>query len=394
MHGILERDLLAQVETALAESPATAILGPRQCGKTTLAREIVEKRPGAVYLDLERPSDLRQLADPELFFALRRNANGQPLVCLDEIQRAPEVFPVLRSILDESGRNGQLLMLGSASPDLLRQTSETLAGRLRYLELTPLTAREVGAREVEGLARLWVRGGFPRSYLAETEGASFRWRESFVQTFLERDLPQLGFRLPAAGLNRLWRMLAHGHGQLFNSSKLGASLGVSHHTVRHHLDVLAGTFMVRVLEPREDNLKKRLVKSPKVYLRDTGILHCLLGVEDEGDLLARPSRGESWEGLVIENVIAAASGWEPSFYRTTNGAEIDLVLSRGRRRIAVECKAATAPTVSVGFWQALEDLAIDEAWIVAPVKEAYPLREGVFVTPLFELMERMAAGNP
>jgi len=388
MQGYLPRIIEAQVAARLADFPVVAVLGPRQCGKTTLIREAIARRSGVVYLDLERPSDLAKLRDPELFFNLHRSQDTGSLFCLDEIQRAPEIFPVLRSLADEERRNGQFLLLGSASRELLRQTSESLAGRIAYLELTPFLASELGDEPGE-LTRLWVRGGFPRSFLAESDESSHAWRESFILTFLERDLPQLGFNVPAALLHRLWRLLAHLHGQTLNSSELGAALGVSHTTSRSYLDLLTQTFMVRLLEPCVANTKKRLVKSPKVYLRDTGILHSLLQIDSLDDLLAHPVCGESWEGLVIENVIAALPRWQPSFYRTAAGAEIDLVLERGRRRLAIECKASTAPTVSRGFWSALEDLEIEEAWIVAPVAEPYPLRAGVTVAPLRALLERL-----
>jgi uncharacterized protein len=380
MHGSLARTALPEVLSRLRESPAVALLGPRQCGKTTLAKEIVGQVPGAVYLDLERPSDLRQMADPELFFRFRRRADGPTLFCLDEIQRAPELFAVLRSVLDEDGRNGQLLLLGSASRELIRQSSESLAGRISLLELTPFLSTEVMGSVP--LAEYWLRGGFPRSLLAASTDASYRWRRDFIQTFLERDIPQLGFDIPAETLHRLWRMLAHLHGTLLNSSQLGRALGTSHTTVRKYLDLLTQTFMVRSLEPLEANLGKRLVRSPKVYLRDTGLLHGLLEIRDEADLLAHPIRGESWEGLVIENAIAAHTDWQPCFYRTTNGAEVDLVLTQGRRRLVIETKASTAPTLTRGFWSALDDLQPDEAWVIAPVEASYPLREKVWVHPL------------
>jgi len=389
VQGYLPRVIEAQVEARLADFPIVAVLGPRQCGKTTLIREAVARRSGVVYLDLERPSDLAKLRDPELFFNLHRSQGTASLFCLDEIQRAPEIFPLLRSLADEERRNGQFLLLGSASRELLRQTSESLAGRIAYLELTPFLASELGGEPGE-LTRLWVRGGFPRSFLAESDESSRAWRESFILTFLERDLPQLGFNVPAALLHRLWRLLAHLHGQILNSSELGAALSVSHTTSRSYLDLLTRTFMVRLLEPCLANTKKRLVKSPKVYLRDTGILHSLLQIDGLDDLLAHPVCGESWEGLVIENVISSMPRWQPSFYRTAAGAEIDLVLERGRRRLAIECKASTAPTVSRGFWSALEDLEIEEAWVVAPVTEPYPLRAGVTVMPLRGLLERLA----
>lgn len=388
MQGYVPRAIQAQVQTRLADFPIVAVLGPRQCGKTTLIRETLGDLPGVVYLDLERPSDLARLSEPELFFGLHRSQGTASLFCLDEIQRAPELFPLLRSLVDEERRNGQFLLLGSASRDLLRQTSESLAGRIAYLELTPFLASEL-SEDPGALPRLWVRGGFPRSFLAAGDESSRAWRESFVLTFIERDLPQLGFNAPAPLIQRLWRMLAHLHGQTLNSSQLGTALGVSHMTIRSYLDILTQTFMVRLLEPYAANTKKRLVKSPKIYLRDTGILHTLLQIDHLDDLLAHPGCGESWEGLVIENVIATLPRWQPSFYRTAAGAEIDLVLERGQRRLAIECKASTAPTVSRGFWSALEDLEIEEAWIVAPVTEPYPLRPGVTVAPLRVLLERL-----
>ena len=261
MQGHVTRQLHRALAESLLDFPAVAILGPRQAGKTTLAQEIVQSRPEAVYLDLERPSDLRKLSDPELFFQLVRSEQPQALVCLDEIQRVPELFPVLRSVIDETGRNGQFLLLGSASRDLLRQTSESLAGRIRFLELTPFLASELDPPDDPvALARFWLRGGFPRSYLARSDESSRQWRESFTRTFLERDIPQLGFNVPAATLLRLWGMLAHRHGQLLNASQLGGSLGLSHTTIRSHIDLLTQTFMVRLLAPLSANVEKRLVK--------------------------------------------------------------------------------------------------------------------------------------
>lgn len=380
MRGSITRLALPEVLSRLRESPAVALLGPRQCGKTTLAKEIVGQVTGAVYLDLERPSDLRQLADPELFFRFRRRADGPTLFCLDEIQRAPELFAVLRSVLDEDGRNGQLLLLGSVSRDLIRQSSESLAGRISLLELTPFLLSEI--QDTTSLESYWLRGGFPRSLLASSGAASYRWRRDFIQTFLERDIPQLGFDIPAAKLHRLWRMVAHHHGSLLNNSQLGRALGTSHTTVRSYLDLLTQTFMVRLLEPLEANFAKRQVRSPKVYLRDSGLLHALLEIQNEEGLLAHPQRGESWEGLVIENAIGAYPDWQPSFYRTQHGAEVDLILSQGRRRLVIETKASTAPTLTRGFWSALDDLQPDEAWVIAPVEASYPLREKVWVHPL------------
>jgi predicted AAA+ superfamily ATPase len=364
------RRLEKKVRESLERFPATAVLGPRQCGKTRMAKDLLDNFPGSVYLDLERPSDRRMLADPELFFEHHRGR----LVCLDEIQRVPELFPVLRSVLDAGGKPGQVLLLGSASQELLRQSSESLAGRICYLELTPFLPPELG--ELKGILNtLWVRGGFPPSVLAASREASMEWRRQFIRTFLERDIPQLGVRIPSPSIERLWSMCAHLHGQLLNLSQIGEALGVSHPTVRHHLDLLSETYMVRLLPPLLPNLRKRLIKSPKVFVRDTGILHALLDVDDYSALLGHPVVGASWEGWVIETVLAAAGHWQGFFYRTAKGAEMDLVLERGRRRLAVECKVSKAP----GFHSALKDLKIKKAWVIAPVEAAYPLSSGVMV---------------
>ena len=387
MQGELSRLAGAAISRALDRAPVVALLGPRQCGKTTLARRVLDGLPGSVRLDLERPSDRARLADPEAFFALHAGET----VCLDEIQRVPELFPVLRSVVDERRGNGQFLVLGSASPDLLRQSSESLAGRISFVELTPFLLPEVerGGKEEERAERLlWLRGGFPRSFLARSGEESGAWREDFVRTFLERDVPQLRSRVAVPRVASLWTMCAHEHGQLLNAARLGSALGVSAQTIRAYLELLCGTFVMRLLPPLEANLGKRLVRSPKLFLRDTGILHSLLGIETQDDLLGHPCRGASWEGFVLENVLAALPGWTASFYRTAAGAELDLVLERGQRRVAVECKASTSPVVSRGFWSALEDLGIDEAYVVAPVAASYPLGKGATVLPLGDLLAR------
>jgi len=373
--GYIPRFLEGSLEEGLRESPAVAILGPRQCGKSTLARELMRGRRDALYLDLERQSDLARLTDPELFF----EAHKDKLVCLDEIQRRPEIFAALRGIIDERRRNGQFLILGSASPDLIRQSSESLAGRLAYLELTPFLFSEVAPANTT-LQTYLLRGGFPRSVLAATDASSHRWRQSFIRSFLERDIPQLGISIPAAAIHRLWKMCAHHHGQILNQSQIGASLGISHTTVRAYLDLLSRTSMLRLLPPLSSNLGKRLVKSPRIFIRDTGLLHALLDIETYDDLLGHPVFGASWEGEVIENVLTELPDWRASFYRTAAGAEIDLVIEKGRRRIAIECKASTAPQPTQGFWNALEDIGATEAWIVAPIMGSYPLRKGVTVS--------------
>jgi predicted AAA+ superfamily ATPase len=379
MQRYIERLLLPLLEESTKQLPVTAILGPRQCGKSTLAREFLKGMRHSLHLDLERPSDLAMLRDPEAYF----QANSGALICLDEIQRAPGLFPIMRAIVDDRGTNGCFLVLGSASPELLRQGSESLAGRIRYLELTPFVLQElVDSPSTSVMKDLWLRGGFPRSWLAPTEGQSFEWRLDFIQAFVTRDIPQLGSRVPAAQVERFWQMCAHLHGQVFNSSRLGESMGVSHHTARSYLDLLHQTYMLRVLPPLTANLGKRLIKSPKVFIRDSGLLHALHGIRGFNDLLGHPVYGVSWEGFVLDNVLAVAGEWKASFYRTSSGNEIDLVLERGRRRVAIECTASSAPEVTRGFRQALGDLDIAEAWIIAPVKETYPAGRGIAVTSL------------
>ena len=382
------RVLEGRVQQWLRQFPAVAILGPRQCGKSTLARKVLGDIPNALHLDLERPSDLARLRDPEAFFA----ANAGRLVCLDEIQRTPELFPVLRSVLDAGQRNGQLLVLGSASPELPRQSSESLAGRIGYLELTPFLLPEAMAAkdDVAVLRAHWRRGGFPRSFLAESDLASRDWREEFIRTFLERDLPQLGVTVAANTLRRFWQMAAHYHGELWNASKIGQALGVTHPTVQSYVSLLERAFMLRVLPPLEANLKKRLVKTPKVYLRDTGLLHTLLRLETDNDLLGHPVYGSSWEGYVIEQVLGVlGGGWEAFFFRTSAGSECDLVLQRGSRRLAIECKASSAPDLTADFHRAIGDLRPETTWVVAPVREAYPVGKAITVTPLPALLREL-----
>ncbi len=387
MQGYIPRDLHNTIQEHLAAFPAVAMLGPRQSGKTTLALEIVKQHPGALYLDLEKPSDLRKLQDAELFF----ESHSEALICLDEIQRLPDIFTVLRSVIDQQNRKGQFLILGSASRDLIRQSAESLAGRISYLELTPFLQQEIltPADDKKALLSFWQRGGFPPSHLAASDLLSMQWRENFIRTFLERDIPQIGFAIPAASLRRLWTMLAHVHGQLLNASKLGASLGVSHTTIRTYLDLLSQTFMVRVLQPYAANVKKRLIKSPKIYIRDSGILHALLEIDTFDDLLGHPAYGASWEGLVLENIIASFPNLKPWFYRTSSGAEIDLILTRGQKRIAIECKASSAPQLTRGFWNALDDLQIERTLVVAPVTDAYPIKKNVEIVHLAKAFERL-----
>lgn len=379
---MISRGLQDQVLQRLRQAPAVVLLGPRQVGKTTLAREIAARYPGALLLDLERESDRAALGRPELFLAAHRDR----LLVLDEVQHLPHLFEALRPEIDADRRPGRFLLLGSASRDLLRQSGESLAGRVSYLELTPLVVAELKL-DLAALQSLWLRGGFPMSWLAPDDEASFTWRQDFIRTFLQRDLPGMGLRIPAETLRRLWQMLAHLQGQMFNASQLGQSLGgVSHSTVTRYLDVLVDTLMVRRLPPFLPNLGKRLVKSPKVYLRDSGLLHALLGLATVRDLQGHVVAGASWEGFVVEQLAAQLpADAQLSFYRTAVGAEIDLIVEHRARTVAVEVKFSSAPKPARGFWQALRDLRIEQAYVVAPVARRYPLAEGVEVLPLQEL---------
>lgn len=379
---MLRRRVQSVVERRLSATSAVALLGPRQVGKTTLALAVAAAHEGAIVLDMERESDRAAVAQPELFFPRHRDK----LVVLDEVQHAPSLFTALRPEIDAQRRPGRFLLLGSASGELLRQSGESLAGRVSYVELTPLLASELPP-DLPTLQTLWLRGGYPLSYLAADDDAAFQWRQDFVRTFLQRDLPGMGLRVPAETLRRFWTMLAHLQGQMFNASQLGLSLGgASHTTTARYLDTLVDTMMVRRLEPHLVNVGKRLVKSPKVYVRDSGLLHALLGIASVRELQGHPVAGPSWEGFVVEQVAAALpAGAQMGFYRTAAGAEIDLVIECGTRRLGIEIKFSAAPKPTRGFWQSLRDLGIERAVVVAPVPRAYPLAEGVEVRPVTEV---------
>ncbi|NDG74308.1 MAG: ATP-binding protein [Synechococcaceae bacterium WB8_1B_136] len=387
--GLIGRLALAQLETLLAQFPAVALLGPRQVGKTTLALQLAAKRP-SVYLDLEAPADRARLSDPALYLASQANK----LVVLDEVQRLPELFGSLRGLIDAGRRsgqaNGRFLLLGSASMELMRQSSESLAGRLAFLELGGLNLLELEPRHHEAL---WIRGGFPDSALAASDPASSLWREAFLRTYLERDIPQLGPRIPAETLRRFWTMLAHGQGSLFNAAALGRSLGVSGKTVSGYLDLLVDLLLVRRLQPLHANVGKRLVKAPKLYVRDSGLVHTLLGLDDREAVLGHPVAGASWEGFVLENLITCApqrsQAW---FYRTAAGAEIDLVLDLpGGHRWAIEVKRSTAPRLGKGFHQARADLEPQRCFVVHAGEERFPLHEGVEAVGAAELAAELRA---
>ena len=375
MHGYFCRDAGATLAKALGRAPAALLLGPRQCGKSTLARRLLAQRGDAVILDLQDRADRARLQEPELFFEAHRHQ----LVCLDEIQLLPEFFSLLRAEIDRDRRPGRFLLLGSASGPLLRQSHESLAGRIAQVELTPFLLKEVA--QAASWQQLWLRGGFPESLLAAADEDSLDWREDFIRTFLGRDIASLELGLPLPLMERLWRLLAHSQGQTLNASRLAGLLDLRSTRLKQLLAVLEQTFMLRLLPPLEANLSKRLVRSPKLYLRDSGLLHNLLGIETYDDLLAHPQAGESWEGFVIEQLIAAHPRWRPHFLRTSNGAELDLVLERGQRWLVFEIKLSKAPRVSRGFHELVRQLQPERAELIAPVDQPFEARPGIWVRP-------------
>lgn len=386
---LIKRRIADRLRTLLDESPAVALLGPRQVGKTTLAQDLGEGR-SSLYLDLESDADRAKLSDPELYLA----AHEDKLVILDEVQRMPGLFQNLRGLIDRGRRkglrSGRFLLLGSASIDLLRQSGETLAGRIAYAELAPLDALEVGPTDLD---RLWLRGGFPDSFLAKDDPASLRWRRDFIRTYLERDIPALGPRIAAETLRRFWTMLAHRQSALSNAADLGRALGVDGKTVASYLDLLVDLMLVRRLEPWHANIGKRLVRSPRIYVRDTGILHALLGLGTMDDLLGHPVAGASWEGLVVETAHATMpDGTEAQFYRSGAGAEVDLVLTLpGGGCWAIEVKRSLVPKVERGFYHACEDLQPERRIVVYPGVEAFPLPNGIEVMSLRQFGQELSA---
>jgi len=380
---LVRKTELGQLRTALQDNPVVAIVGPRQCGKTTLARQFLrlEELSDVLFLDCEDPRDLTRLDNPMLAL---ENVRG--LVVVDEIQRRPDLFPVLRVLVDRDG-DRRFLILGSASPDLLSQGSETLAGRIAFLELGGFRLPDVSPRPLE---RLWIRGAFPRSFLARSDGVSFQWRMDFIRTFLERDVPQLGFNIPARLLRRFWTMLAHCHGQLFNASEIGRSLGIRHTKVREYLDIMAGAFLIRQLQPWFYNTRKRLVKRPKIYFRDTGIMHALLTLQNRAEVLRHPRLGASWEGFALEQVCRhlGLRDEEACFWAVHTGAELDLVWQRGGRLWGAEFKYADAPRMTRSIRSALDELALGHVWVFHPGDGSYQLDERVTAIGLAELSLR------
>jgi uncharacterized protein len=382
MRGMLERpQLLARLRAGLRTSPAVALLGPRQCGKTTLARQLAGASK-STYFDLENPVDQARLSEPMTALESLRG-----LIVIDEVQRHPDLFPILRVLLDRKPIRARFLILGSASPELLRQSSETLAGRLAIVEMAGFTLEELNRPD---LNRLWLRGGFPRSFLARTEAASTAWREDFIRNFLERDLAQLGVQVPAGTMRRCWTMTAHYSGGIWNSSEIGRSLGEAHTTVKRHLDALSGALVVRVLEPWYANIGKRLVKSPKVYIRDSGLLHTLLGIGDRRQLDGHPVVGGSWEGFIIEQLLAHLPKAEAYYWRTQAGAELDLLLFLKGRRIGIEIKRADAPKMTPSMVSALADLDLHRLFVVYPGSIRYALGPKVEVMSLAQCVADLA----
>lgn len=381
---MIKRNIQEAIERSLKKYPVVGMLGSRQVGKTTLANMIKDEiRKKVIYLDLELPSDLNKLQEPELYLG---QFSSDTLVIVDEIQRMPSLFPLIRALVDKKRIQGQFLILGSASPELIRHSSESLAGRIIYHELTPFVLHEIGYKHI---LKLWLRGGYPVSYLSENDDDSFSWRESFIKTYLERDIPQLGIHIPAVQLRRFWTMLAHSHGQLWNASQIANSMGISAPTVRNYLDILGDTFIVRQLQSYYLNIKKRLRKSPKVYIRDSGLLHTLLRIGSIENLQGHPSVGSSWEGFVIEQILGIIpKGWQAFFYRTGAGAEIDLLLINGKNEpIAIEIKYSASPTTSRGFWNAFNDLSCKKGFIVYPGEESYPLGKNVYTLPIKNIIK-------
>ncbi len=382
----VKRKVESRIQAALNRVPVVALVGPRQCGKSTLAKVLIQRSQKHRYLDLELPSDLRRLTDPEQYLT----QNRESLVCIDEVQRKPDLFPVLRAISDRSDQNGRYLILGSAGPDLLRQSSESLAGRISYVYLTPFQIDELGISSVHDH---WMRGGFPRSYLASNEEESLAWRYDFIASYLERDIPALGFQTESWTMRRLITMLAHNTAQLMNKTSIGNALGISTPTLNRYLGILEQTFVIRLLSPFLPNIKKRLIRSPKVFVRDSGVLHALLELSEFDRLASHPVFGHSWESYAVEQIVSAAERWHPFFFRTSNGAEIDLVLTQAEITLAFEFKATLSPKVPAAFIANAKAIRADGAFVVCPFgdAESYPGPGGTTVVSLDEAVRRVAA---
>jgi predicted AAA+ superfamily ATPase len=378
------RGYIDQVHKALGRSTIVALMGPRQCGKTTLARMIFDgtlDRQAGAYFDLESQVDLRRLANPEMVLG---GLSG--LVVIDEIQTLPGLFPVLRVLADRPDTPCRFLILGSASPQVIRNVSETLAGRVEFVDMAGFDLTELGP---DAWRSLWIRGGFPRSYLAASDEDSAAWREGFIRTFLERDIPQLGIRIAAPAMRRFWTMLSHYHGQIWNASRIAAALGLSDKTIHSYLDLLTETYMLRQLQPWHENISKRQVKSPKVYFRDTGLLHSLLNVHDFHGVIGHPQVGASWEGFALEQVLRIVRPTQAYFWATYSGAELDLFFVANGLRCGVECKFAEAPQSTKSMVAALESLRLDKLLIVYPGDQVWPVSERISACPILKVQESL-----
>lgn len=379
----IKRHIELQLQKYLQIFPVVAILGPRQSGKSTLVKHAFAGTDDTIYLDLQNVEDLNKLRDPYLFF----KSNESKTICIDEIQLKPELFSILRSLIDQDRRAGRFVLSGSASRSLVQHSAESLAGRIGYLSLTPFLVNEPHGADINSI---WNRGGFPDSLMAANDEYSYIWRDNFVKTYIERDIPQLGFQIPPLQLLRFLTLCAHNQGQTTNYSKLATVMEMTHTTMRRYLDLLEQTFIVRTLQPFESNTKKRLVKSPKVYVRDSGLLHQLLGIKNSESLFGHPVFGSSWEGFVVEQILSSFD--VPNFfYRTAKGEEVDLVIEVNREIIAIECKASSAPQPTKGFYTALEDIGASKSFIVSPIaSEPYPLAPDISVVGLKDLLALLA----
>jgi uncharacterized protein len=383
MQGYINRELENKIKEYKNIFPVIAIIGPRQCGKSSLVRYIHNSIPDSVFLDLENDQDLNKIShDPALFF----EQNSNKTIFLDEIQHAPEIFKTIRHISDKFKKNGWIYLTGSSSPQLLKQSSESLTGRIGFLELSPFLITEVANLAGFNIFSHWLKGGFPRSYLLP-ESDSFIWLSQYFRTFIERDIPLTGKNLSSETLKRLIQMLTQTHGNIVNWSKIGDCLGINYHTVQSYCDLLEKTFLIRVLKPYTANLKKRLIKSPKVYFRDSGIFHHLIKTFSFNDLMGHQYYGASWEGYALENVILSLPDYEFSFYRSASGVEIDLIMEKGDRKIAIEFKASRAPKTGKGYYETIRDLQINEAWIICPIEENYQIKRDVNVSGLSYFLE-------
>ena len=378
MTMIKRQGYIDRVKKAISRSPIVALLGPRQCGKTTLARMICDHRP-STYFDLESQTDLRRLANPEMILA---SLSG--LVVIDEIQVKPDLFPALRVVVDKPDNKCKFLILGSASPHISKSVSETLAGRVEFVDMAGFDLTELGA---ENWKKLWIRGGFPRSFLADNDEDSFAWREGFIRTFIQRDIPQFGINIPAPAMRRFWTMLAHYHGQIWNASRISAALGVNDKTARSYLDILSHTYMIHQLQPWHENIRKRQVKSPKIYFRDTGVLHGLLDLRDFHAITGHPQVGASWEGFAMEQIIRRIHPTQVYYWATYSGAELDMFMIVNGRRYGMEFKFSEAPDKTKSMAVAIESLKLDRLLIVYPGQESWPINEIIAVCPIDKVGE-------